>query len=265
MLTVNKIYCGDCAMVMKEIDENIIDLTVTSPPYDDLRSYKGYSFNFEDIAKELYRVTKPGGVVVWVVGDATVNQSETGTSFRQALYFRELGFNLYDTMIYEKPGFTKPQTNRYHQIFEYMFVFSKGNVKTFNPIMDRPNIYAGWTCLGRNTARQVDGSLKEEKNNRPLIPEFGMRFNVWKMNTASQENVCKSNLRHPAMFPYALARDHILSWSNAGDLVLDPMAGSGTTCRAAKMLGRQYIGIDVAEEYCKMIEETLNNIPNNLF
>jgi len=160
-MEVNKIYCGDCAVVMSEFDADSIDLTVTSPPYDNLRDYEGYVFNFESIAKQLYRVTKPGGVVVWVVCDATINSSETGTSFRQALYFKDLGFNLHDTMIYEKPGFSKPQTIRYHQSFEYMFVFSKGRVKTFNPLMDRKNIYAGLSQLGKNTLRQKDGSMKD--------------------------------------------------------------------------------------------------------
>ena len=140
---MNKIICGNCVEIMKEWENNIIDLTITSPPYDNLRDYKGYVFDFENIAKQLYRVTKSGGVVVWIVGDATIKGSETGTSFRQALYFKEIGFNLHDTMIYSKAGFQYPATNRYHQTFEYMFIFSKGKPKTFNPIKDRKNKWDG--------------------------------------------------------------------------------------------------------------------------
>jgi DNA modification methylase len=132
---VNKIICGDCLEVMKKIPDGSVDLVLTSPPYDNLRTYNGYNFDFEGIAKELHRVTKDGGVIVWVVGDATIKGSETGTSFKQALYFKEIGFNLHDTMIYHKNNYPPLTHNRYEQCFEYMFVFSKRYLKSFNPIM----------------------------------------------------------------------------------------------------------------------------------
>jgi len=245
MLELNQIYTGDCVEVMKLLDDASIDLVVTSPPYDNLRSYKGYTFDFESIAKELYRVVKLGGVVVWMVGDATIKGSETGTSFRQALYFKEIGFNLHDTMIWNKGSFTAIASlpYRYAPVFEYMFILSKGNLKSFNPIKDRPNKTSGERLHG--FMRQSDGSLGKfiEKNGR-VVQEFGQRFNIWQI-----PNPGKKGTEHPAIFPFQLAKDHIISWSNEGDLILDPMCGSGTTCRAARELDRNYIGIEISEEY----------------
>lgn len=244
-----ELHTGDCADVMKEqIADGAIDLTVTSPPYDNLRKYNGYHFNFERIAAELWRVTKPGGVVVWIVADATINGSETGTSFRQALHFMGLGFNLHDTMIWDKGGFTSPQTLRYPNAFEYMFVLSK-YATTCNQIKDRLNKKAGsiTTC----SIRKADGIVRPmyADNRRTEIGAVGVRFNVWSIPPE------KSNsLRfHPGQFPEALARDHIISWSNPGDVVLDPMCGSGTTGKQAVLLGRRFIGIDISTEYIEGI------------
>lgn len=245
---------GDCLEVMKSMSSNSIDLTVTSPPYDNLRTYNGFTFDFEGIAQELYRVTKDGGVVVWIVGDATVKGSETGTSFRQALYFMQCGFNLHDTMIWNKPNFSNPSKTRYHQIFEYMFIFSKGKNKTFNPIKDKKNKYL--TCVGKNTMRLANGELVEVKKN--VGNEFGMRTNVWNMNTVGQEMMCKRP-PHPAMFPEKLAHDHIISWSNEGDTVLDCFLGSGTTGKMAKQLNRNFIGIEISQEYLDIAKERINH------
>jgi len=255
-LPINQIICGNCAEIMKSWPEECIDLTVTSPPYDNLRDYKGYTFDFETIAKELYRIMKPGGVVVWVVGDATINGSETGTSFRQALYFKDVcGFKLHDTMIYQKDSCPYPETNRYYPSFEYMFIFSKGKPKTVNLIADKPNKNFGKKIAG--TERKPDGTLKPQaaiknKTNR-VIKEFGVRTNVWQYSpgyTTSAKD--KYAYKHPAIFPEQLAADHIISWSNPGDIVLDPMCGSGTACKMALKLGRRFIGIDIAEEYCEI-------------
>ena len=250
-LPINQIICGDCVEVMKSWPEECIDLTVTSPPYDNLRDYRGYTFDFESIARELYRVTKPGGVVVWVVGDATINGSETGTSFRQALYFKDVcGFKLHDTMIYKKKASTFPDTNRYYQAFEYMFVFSKGTPKTVNLIRDRKNLYSGDTIYGSD--RQKDGTFKERKKGK-IVQKLGVRFNIWEYPTGWYKSARDEIVfQHPAVFPEQLAADHIISWSNPGDIVLDPMCGSGTTCKMALKLGRRFIGIDIAEEYCEI-------------
>jgi site-specific DNA-methyltransferase (adenine-specific) len=241
---------------MRTFPEGVIDLTVTSPPYDNLRTYKGYTFNFEEIAKELYRVTKDGGVVVWIVGDATINGSETGTSFKQALYFKEIGFNLHDTMIWNKGSFAFPSKNRYHQVFEYMFIFSKGKPNTLNPIKDRKNLYLGDRgASGRNK----DGIRNTGKST--VREEYGKRFNIW--NYPIGGGHCtkdKIAYKHPAIFPEALAQDHILSWSNPGDIVLDPMCGSGTTCKMAKLNGRNYIGIDIAEEYVELARRRVEEV-----
>lgn len=253
MVELNTVLCGDCLEIMPQIRDGSVTLTVTSPPYDNLRTYNGYTFNFEGIARELFRVTKQGGVVVWVVGDAVIDGSETGTSFKQALYFKELGFNLHDTMIWNKPNFSNPSRNRYHQIFEYMFVFSKGKPKTFNPIKDKKNKYL--TCLGKNTKRKADGELIEVK--KTFGNEYGMRTNVWAMNTVGQEMMCKRP-PHPAMFPQRLATDHILSWSNEGDIVLDPFLGSGTTAISCINTNRNFIGIDMSSEYCEIARKRIS-------
>ena len=255
---VNKILCGACQEVLASLKEESVDLTVTSPPYDNIRDYKGYSFEEEDfkaIITQLFRVTKKGGVVVWIVGDATMKGSESGTSFRQALGFMEAGFKLHDTMIYEKntSSFPAKRTGkRYTQIFEYMFVFCKGKIKTGNLICDKPNKWAGWTNWGKNTQRGKDGKLKKTKDIKP-VPEFSPRNNIWRYNVGKGFNSSdKESHSHPAIFPEKLAEDHILSWSNEGDVVLDPFVGSGTTCKMAKKNKRHYIGIDISEEYCNL-------------
>lgn len=249
------IYCGDNVSVMQAmIPDQSIDLVVTSPPYDNLRTYGGHSWDFEGVAQQLWRVIKPGGVVVWVVNDATVNGSETGTSFRQALRFMEIGFRLHDTMIWDKGAFTGvgSTTVRYGPSTEFMFVFTNGTIRTFNPIRDRKNIHVG--CDARaSSVREVDGSMRPQRPLGTKIQEHGIRFNVWKINP----EMSNTNRFHPGQFPEALARDHILSWSNEGDTVLDCFSGSGTTCKMARMTGRRAVGIEINEAYCKIAVERL--------
>ena len=240
----NTVIQGDCLEVMKEIPDKSVDMVLTSPPYDNLRDYKGYSFNFEGIAKELYRIIKDGGVVVWVVGDATIKGSETGTSFRQALYFKEIGFNLHDTMIYAKQNPVPYHHNRYNPQFEFMFVFSKGKPKIFNPIQENTKGFK------TGKYRYPDGSLKIA--NTPIIKETKMLNNIWYYVVGGKGN------NHPASFPEKLAEDHILSWSNEGDIILDPMAVSGTTLKMAKKNDRNYIGIEIAPEYIEIIKARLS-------
>lgn len=252
-MEINKIYNENCLDTMARMPDGFVDLTVTSPPYDGLRTYNGYSFPFEDIAKELFRVTKDGGVVVWVVGDETVKGSETGTSFKQALYFKEIGFNLHDTMIYLKTGFNNPSSNRYHQVFEYMFVFSKGQPKSFNPIKDRENKYEK---RGGRSIRQKNGNTIKGFGGQ-FLAEFGQRFNVWLLN-----HYGISGEKHPATFPEQLANDHIISWSNEGDLVYDPFMGSGTTAKMAILNKRNWIGSEISKEYCEIVEKRINEAQN---
>jgi site-specific DNA-methyltransferase (adenine-specific) len=260
---INKIINEDSEKVLKEIPSNTIDLTITSPPYDEIRDYKGYNFTDNvlcNIIAELFRITKSGGVVVWVVGDATTNGSESGTSFRQALKFMEFGFKLHDTMIYEKNTSSFPAKrngNRYTQIFEYMFVFCKDKIKNVNLICDKPNKWAGHTNWGKNTTRLKNGELQETSDIKP-VPDFSPRNNIWKYNVGKGFNSKdKESHEHPAIFPEQLAEDHIMSWSNEGDIVLDPFSGSGTTSKMAKKNNRKYIGIDISEEYCKLAEKIL--------
>ncbi len=253
-MEVNKIYNENCLDTMARMPNGFVDLTVTSPPYDNLRTYNGYSFDFEAVAKELYRVTKQGGVVVWVVGDATIKGSETGTSFRQALYFKEIGFNLHDTMIYKK---LKPvpidsrTAKRYTSDFEYMFVFSKGRIATCNYIRV-PTKHGGKkaVCYQRN----ADGSLRLDrllKTQNHIVADDKIKGNVWEYASHKKSN-------HPAPFPEQLAHDHIISWSNEGDLVYDPFMGSGTTAKMAILNQRNWIGSEISKEYCEIAEKRIN-------
>lgn len=252
-----KILNGDCVNVMKEkIKNNSIDLTVTSPPYDNLRTYNGFTWDFEGVANQLYRTTKDGGVVVWVVGDATIKGSESGTSFKQALYFKEIGFNLHDTMIYAKNNPIPLNHNRYEQQFEYMFVFSKGKPKTFNPIKI-PTIGAGKKYSWKDTNDYGQTSAKRARDEVSVVKKDKIDYNIWFMNVA------KSKYTNSAPFPEELAERHIISWSNKDDIVFDPFVGSGTTGKMAILNNRNFIGIDISEEYCKMSKERIENAINN--
>lgn len=266
-MELNKIYNEDCLETMKRMPNDFVDLTVTSPPYDNLRDYKGYSFDFENIAKELYRITKDGGVVVWVIGDATTDGSESGSSFKQALYFKEVGFNLHDTMIYKKDSIAFPNPKRYHQCFEYMFILSKGVPKSVNLICDKTNATGNneRTELGRRE-RQKNGKIKFRKKDVYQIKEIGARWNIWEYGVGFMKTTTdKYAYEHPAMFPEKLASDHIKSWSNKGDIVFDPFIGSGTTGKMAQLLKRKWIGSEISSEYCKIAEDRIKSISNPLF
>lgn len=246
----NQIIEGNCVEIMKQFGAGVIDLTVTSPPYDDLRNYKGFIFPFEHIANELYRITKQGGVVVWIVNDATIEGSETCTSFKQALYFKEIGFNLHDTMIFRKTN-PIPQIyrKRYNNEFEYMFVFSKGVVKTHNPLMV-DCLHAGLELNGTTYKNFSKNEQIREKLAKP-VKEKKIKGNIWEYVVGKKQEDQEAK-GHPAPFPCELVRDHIKSWTNQGDIVFDPMCGSGTTPRVACEMGRKYIGIDISHEYCVM-------------
>jgi site-specific DNA-methyltransferase (adenine-specific) len=250
---------GDCLEMMKLIPDGSVDLTVTSPPYDNLRTYNDTlndwtTEKWKAILTDLFRVSSPGGVVVWVVSDATVKGSETGTSFKQALYAMDCGFNLHDTMIWNKQEFSAVGSlrSRYAPVFEYMFIFSKGSPKTFNPIKDRVNKSAGRRMVG--TVRQADGSTKPRSKNTEIVPLEGQRFNIW--DTSAEK---RREFDHPAMFPEALAADHIISWSNPGDIVLDPFLGSGTTGVAAVNTGRKFIGIERDDKYFAIAQKRIED------
>ena len=254
-----RLVTGECTEVLRLFKPAKIDLVVTSPPYDELRRYNGYTFTIEPICAALYRAVRPGGVVVWVVGDQVVRGSETGSSFRHALAFLDAGFRLHDTMIYEKNSASFParrNSTRYSQIFEYMFVFSKGAPRTANLICDKPNKWAGVQNWGKQMNRGRDGTLKQGKDH--VTPEMSPRNNIWKYSTGGGISRADTDLGdHPAVFPLALAEDHIKTWSNPGDLVLDPMMGSGTTGIAALGLGRQFIGIDISAAYVELARKRI--------
>lgn len=243
---------GDCLEHMKPMPNDSVDLVVTSPPYDNLRNYQGYTFDFEGVANELFRVIKPGGVIVWVVNDATVNGSETGSSFRQALFFKVLGLNLHDTMIYRKQNYIPLTHSRYEQEFDYMFILSKGKPKTFNPLKI-PCTYAGEDKSGDKRKFYKNAETYAVGNKNSAVSKDKTRGNVWTYLVGNTTPGAKS-YKHPAKFPYKLARDHILSWSNERDTVLDPFLGSGTTGVAAAALSRKFIGIEISKEYLSMAQ-----------
>lgn len=244
---------GNCLHWLKQINDESIDLTVTSPPYDNIRKYGGHSFDFEAIAQELFRITKLGGVVVWIVGDETVNGDESDTSFKQALYFKQIGFRKHDTMIYAKKAARYPETVRYANIFEYMFIFSKGAPKTFNQIRTDRSKYARQTNDAGN--RNKDGNIDCKKFK---YTPFKAKTNIWEYGTGF--NISTTDeiaFKHPAIFPDELAADHIKSWSNEGDLILDPFSGSGTTLKMAHQLNRNWLGIEINPEYIKIAKQRL--------
>ena len=259
MIELNRIYNEDCLEGMKRIPDGSVDLTVTSPPYDNLRTYNGnieqWSFEkFQGIAKELYRVTKQGGVVVWIVADATIKGSETGTSFRQALYFMECGFNLHDTMIYEKNGAGAVGSNKcYLQNFEYMFVFSKGKINTFNLIYDRENKVVGSVKTSANRDKFTADTGR--KYREITTKKWGRRFNIWKYEQTQGHDTYSKN--HPAPFPETLVADHIISWSNEDDIIFDPFMGSGTTAKMALLNNRNFIGFELDMHYCEIANERI--------
>ncbi len=251
----NRIVNGDCREILREFPDGSIDMIVTSPPYDNLRSYGGYEFVFEEIAEELARVLRVGKVIVWVVADATIGGSETGTSFEQALFFKKLGMKLHDTMIFRKRN-PIPQVyrKRYTNEFEYMFVFSKGKVTTHNPIMV-PTLHAGLQLKSTTYKNYSKGDQKRKKPANP-VKEKKLRGNIWEY-VIGKNKLDAFAKKHPAPFPVQLAYDHIISWTNPGELVLDPMCGIGSSCLAAKLAGRRYLGIDVNQNYCFLAKERL--------
>lgn len=253
-MEVNKIYCEDCLETMGRMENNSIDLIVTSPPYGNLRNYNGYCFDFPSTAAEIFRVIKPGGLVVWVVADQVIKGSESGQSFEMALGFKEAGFNIHDTMIYfSKPRY--PDPTRYGNCWEYMFVFSKGKPATVNLIKDRKNRWA--RSFGVQSRRDKYGELSDNK--KIEFDDYGVRFNIWKYNTGGlgQSSKDKVAYLHPAIFPEELAHDHIVSWSNEGDLVYDPFGGSGTVAKIAHQLRRSWLMSEISQEYCDIAKTRL--------
>lgn len=249
----NTIICGDCIEIMKGLEENCIDLTVTSPPYDDLRNYNGYTFDCEAIASELFRITKSGGVVVWVVGDKIIKGNKTLTSFKQALTFQKIGFNVHDVMIYKKKNTPFMRSNAYTNCYEYMFVFSKGAPKTFNPLKEK-TVRNGEEMLVHNKGadginKKILGRLNTQKT----------KTNIWEyavgLGGTTNDRIA---FKHPAVFPEKLAEDHILTWTNEGDTVFDPMCGSGTTCKMALKNARNYFGCDISQEYVDIAKERVS-------
>jgi site-specific DNA-methyltransferase (adenine-specific) len=241
-IKLNEIYNENCVETMLRMENESVDMVLTSPPYDNLRTYNGYSFDFEAVAAQLSRIIKPGGVIVWVIGDQVIKGSESGSSFRQALHFMSLGLNLHDTMIYEKnsPAYpARAKGNRYTQIFEYMFVFSKGQPEA-TLICDKPNKWAGF--------KDFSGKLKNP------VPDFSPRNNIWRYVTSF------NGVKHPAPFPEALAQDHILTWTGGGQTVYDPFMGSGTTAKMALLNGRNFIGSEISAEYVELAKNRIEGL-----
>lgn len=239
----NSFHVGNAVEILGEFDEGVIDLTVTSPPYDDLRDYNGFQFDAESMLDALYRVTKPGGVCVWVVGEK-INGGRSLSSFRHAFIGRDCGFCVHDVMIYKKKNTPFMRSNAYTNCYELMIIFSKGKPKTFNPLM------TATVRSGMETAVYNKGSDAVNRKRPIELKKEKTRTNIWSyavgMGGSTSDKIA---FQHPAVFPENLAKDHILSWSMPGDLVLDPMCGSGTTCKMASIHKRDWIGIDVSKKY----------------
>ncbi len=245
------IYTADCVKFMSGMRGGSVDLTITSPPYDNLRDYNGYKFDFEATAKQLFRITKRGGVVVWIIGDR-INGGKSLTSFTQGLFFKEIGFNMHDVMIYQKKNTPFMRSNAYTNCYEFMFVLTKGTPKTFNPIKEQ-TVRQGYEMLVHN--KKSDGINK--KNLKELKKEK-TKTNIWAYAVGfGGTTTDKIAFNHPAVFPEKLAEDHILSWTNHDDLVFDPMCGSGTTCKMAMLNDRQWLGIDVSKEYVQIAKQRI--------
>jgi len=252
-IKINNIYNLNCVDGMASMGENTVDLVITSPPYDDLRDYKGYVFNYKAIAEGLFRVVKDGGIVVWVVADRTKKGNRSLTSFKHALCFQETGFNVHDVMIYKKKNTPFMRSNAYTNCFEYMFIFSKGKPKTFNPLKT-PTVRSGYEKMPVNKKadginNKVMGKLNKEKT----------RNNIWEyavgLGGSTNDKIA---FKHTAIFPEKLALEHILSWSNEGETIFDPMCGSGTVCKVATIHGRNYIGMDISKEYVELANERVD-------
>lgn len=262
-MELNKIYTQNNIETMANMPDDFIDLIITSPPYDGLRKYNGYSFDFENVAIGIKRILRPGGVIVWIVSDSTIKGSESGTSFRQAMFFMSIGLNLHDTMIYKKS--TIPLNhNRYEQDFEYMFVFSKGKPKTFNPI----KIKTLWYGKDSDRTGQTTGIHDENKRlrsgaKRTNIKNEKIKGNIWEygvgFNKSSNDEIA---FKHPAIYPEKLVSDHIYSWSNEGDLIYDPFMGSGTTAKMSHLANRNWIGSEISQEYCEIANKRLEKYLN---
>jgi site-specific DNA-methyltransferase (adenine-specific) len=272
-MEINKTHNINCIDGMNQLDAESVDLVVTSPPYDDLRTYNDSSkwdFNvFKDVAHAITRVLKPGGVIMWNVNDATINGGESGSSFRQALYFMDsCGLRLHDTMIYEKSGIAfaaGPHSVRYSQAFEYCFILSKGKPKTVNIIMDKKNKWAGISSWGNAKARKKTGELEDAGKKSKETREWGARTNIWRIiNSGGFGQSSKTSYKHPATMPEELARGHIISWSNPGDIVLDPFMGSGTTAQMALEEKRNFIGFEIDPTYYEMCVNRIAPFQDNL-
>ena len=272
-LSLDDTYLMSCIDGMQIMDEESVDLVVTSPPYDDLRTYNDSSkwdHNvFMQVADNLTRVLKQGGVIMWNVNDATIKGSESGSSFRQCLYFMDkCGLRLHDTMIYEKTGTafaSGPKSVRYTQIFEYCFILSKGKPKTINLIQDKKNAWAGYTSFGNAKTRKKDGTMHDPNRKSNVIREYGVRTNIWKIkNSGGFGQSSKASYKHPATMPEELARGHIQTWSNPNDLVLDPFMGAGTTAQVALEEKRHFIGFEIDEMYHGMCVERVLPFKDNL-
>lgn len=240
-MEINKIYNEDCLETMKCMPDNFVDCIITSPPYDDLKKYNGFVFDFKAIAKELYRIIKEGCVLVWIVNDRIKDGSETGTSFRQALYFKEVGFNLHNTMIWNKTNpMPQIQYNRYSDSFEYMFILSKGKVRNFNPILI--------DC--KDAGNNYNYTAKHPSENKERVKKDFVINNKKKLSNVWNVAVSKSQAEHPAIFPQKLIDKHIISWSNKNYLIYDCFMGSGTTALSCIKYNRNFIGSEISKEYC---------------
>ena len=249
----NSIVLGDCVEGMRSLPPDLVPCTVASPPYGALRHYHGnHQFDFEAAAAELWRITRPGGVVCWVVREEVVDGSESGEASEQRLFFRDLGFRLHQTIVMERYGSRARSPGRYGESLEYAFILAKGKPATVRLLRDRRNKTAG--KLVTATHRYPDGSYRVQ---RYEVDEWGYRKAVWYFAQGMHVATDPVARLHQAPMPEAMAEDLILSYSREGDLIFDPFAGVATTAKMALLNHRNYFGYEINAIYHARGEERL--------
>lgn len=233
-----------------------VDLVLFSPPYDGVRDYRGnWTLDLPALGSELLRVVKDGGFAVMVIADGTKNQRKSMTTFRTAVAWEDAGWSLFESVIYSRDG--RPGAwwaTRFRVDHEHILMFYKG--KRPRPVTHHdglrvPSKHAGKKWTG--TQRLTDGTLVKTS---ATVAADKCRGTIWHYATSNSEGN-RTKAKHPATFPDALARDVILALSAPGDVVYDPMMGSGTSVVIAAQEGRRWLGNDFFAEYVEIAQQRL--------
>jgi hypothetical protein len=245
----NAILLGDALEILSRIPAGSIPLTLFSPPYDGIRDYgKNWSLDYKTLGRLLFGATCDGGVCAVVIGDGTKDFAKSLTTFRWAVdWVDNTGWRLFECCIYSRHGNPGAWwTQRFRVDHEYILIFFKGDrLRCFDKTaLMIPSKHAGKVYSG--TDRLTNGGFK--KIEPKAVNDLKCRGTIWGYATSNSEGN-RTKLEHPATFPDRLADDLIHCFSKPGDLVFDPMCGSGTTCVMAAKAKRDYLGIEINPEY----------------